>query len=143
MRRLPDADDAYRSVQSGSVQPAVVPARTICDGLLTSLSERTFAHVQAHVKEIHLVNDRETLSAMRLVYERMKQVIEPSSATSLAVVLSSDSFRDAVRPTIEAKARALADGEHAEIRIVLVITGGNVELSKLVRAMEQAEETQP
>ncbi len=60
---------------------------TIADGLMTSLSERTLAIIQAHVTDILTVSDAEIIAAMRLVWERMKIIIEPSCAVPLAAVL--------------------------------------------------------
>ncbi len=81
------ADDAYRSFRSGSLIPSVSPD-TVADGLLTSLSERTFGIIRRYVKDIVTVSDAEILGAMRLIWERMKVVVEPSAAVPLAAVLS-------------------------------------------------------
>ncbi len=80
------ADDARRSLHSGTLQPSRAP-RTVADGLLTSLSESTFAILRRHVDDILTADDEHILQAMRLVLTLMKIVIEPSAAVPLAVVL--------------------------------------------------------
>lgn len=105
------AADAVLSFQSGRVEKAPY-IKTIADGLMTSLSERTLAIIRQHVSEILTVSDDEIAAAMRLVWERMKIIIEPSSAVPLAVVLKhTDQF--------------------AGQKIGIIITGGNVDLGKL------------
>jgi threonine dehydratase len=80
------ADDAYRSFNSNRIFPSTNPS-TIADGLLTSLGERNYPIIKAHVSDIWLANDNEILEAMVLTWERMKIVIEPSSAVPLAALL--------------------------------------------------------
>jgi threonine dehydratase len=80
------ADDAYRSFNSDRIFPSTNPS-TIADGLLTSLGERNYPIIKAHVSDIWLANDNEILEAMVLTWERMKIVIEPSSAVPLAALL--------------------------------------------------------
>jgi len=77
------ADDAARSLTTGELQPPRPPA-TIADGLLTGLSERTFGVVREHVEQIVTVTEDEIVEAMHVVWERTKQVIEPSAAVSVA-----------------------------------------------------------
>lgn len=105
------ANDAYRSLESGIVHPSIEP-KTIADGLLSSLSERTFGIIREHVKEIITVNDTQIIEAMRLVWERMKILIEPSAAVPLAAVLQNQ-------------------GTFKDKRVGLVLTGGNIDLDKL------------
>lgn len=105
------ADDAYRSLQAGHLIPSVNP-KTIADGLLTSLSERTFAIIQEYVDEIITVSEDEIISTMKLVWERMKIIIEPSSAVPLAAL-------------IQQKLR------FSDKRVGIIISGGNVDLGKL------------
>ncbi|CAH0391148.1 unnamed protein product [Bemisia tabaci] len=124
------ADDAARSLESGVLQPAVTPPRTICDGLLTALSPLTLAHLQAHVGDVLTASEGEILAATRLVWERMKQLIEPSAAVGLAVVLNSPRFAQHVRRVAELR----GDGA-VEVRVGVVWTGGNVELASVVEAM--------
>ncbi len=105
------ADDAFRSMKEGRIIPSVNPV-TIADGLLTSLGERNFPIIQEYVKEIVTVGEDSIVKAMTLVYERMKIIIEPSSAVTLAAL-------------IENKIQAINK------RIGLIISGGNVDLAKL------------
>ena len=107
------ADDAYRSLKEGRMLPQENP-NTICDGLLTSLGENTWNILKDHLDAIYTVTDDEVIKAMRLIWERMKIIIEPSCATPVAVVLS-DQFK------------ALEGMEN----IGIILTGGNVDLSKL------------
>jgi threonine dehydratase len=103
------ADDAFRSMQSGKIE-AVAP-NTVADGLLTSLGDKTFLIIQNDVKEIITATDKEIIGAMRLVWERLKIVIEPSAAVPLAVVL---------------KAKEKFMGR----RVGVIFSGGNVDLEK-------------
>lgn len=105
------ADDAYRSLKAGRLIPMVQP-KTIGDGLLTSLGKINFSILQKHVREILTVEDPEIIRAMKLVYERMKIIIEPSSAVALAAVLKN-------REVFEGKS------------IAVIFSGGNVDLTKL------------
>jgi threonine dehydratase len=89
---------------------------TIADGLLTNLGEWTWPLIQHYVDHIFTVPDHAIVEAMRLLWGRMKQVVEPSGAVALAVALSH-AF----------KAR------HAGERIGLVLSGGNVDLGFLAR----------
>jgi threonine dehydratase len=105
------ADDAYRSLKKGEIVPSVSP-HTIADGLLTSLGDKTFAIIRRNVKEILTVSDEEIIEAMRLTWERMKIIIEPSCAVPLAVLL---------------KHKEIFEGK----KVGIIITGGNVDLGKL------------
>jgi threonine dehydratase len=107
------ADDAARSKAAGRLIPQTAPD-TICDGLLTSLGDHTWPVVRDLVEEVVTVDDDATGAAMRLVWERMKLVIEPSAATSVAAVLS-DRFR------------ALTGLD----RVAVVLSGGNLDLERL------------
>src|SRR6266550_218914 len=80
------ADDAYRSLTSGTLQ-SLDSSDTIADGLRASLSPRTFAILRRHVERILLVSEEEIISVARLVWERMKIIIEPSSAVAIAPLL--------------------------------------------------------
>ena len=103
------ADDAFRSVQTGKIQPAAT--NSVADGLLTSLGDKTFSIIRNEVREIITANDKEIVSAMRLVWERLKIVIEPSAAVPLAIVL-------------KAKVKFLGR------RVGIIFSGGNVHLEK-------------
>jgi threonine dehydratase len=105
------ADDAARSLAAGHIIPSVAPD-TVADGLLTSLGERNFPIIKKNVSAIWTVGDPKIIAAMRLIWERMKIVIEPSAAVCLAAVLA--------RP-----------GEVAGLRIGIILSGGNVDLDRL------------
>ena len=107
------ADDAYHSLKEGKIIPQTNPD-TICDGLLTSLGEYTWNILKDHLEAIYTVTDDEVINAMRLIWERMKIIIEPSSATAVAVALKSEF-------------KALEGLE----KVGIILTGGNVELAKL------------
>ncbi len=81
------ADDAARSLHAGRIVHNEQPPVTVADGLRTNLSERTFGIISSHVADIFTVSEDEILSALRLVWERMKIVIEPSSAVPVAALL--------------------------------------------------------
>lgn len=83
------ADDALRSFQQGRIIPSVNP-KTIADGLLTSLSEKTFQIIVTHVNEILTVKEESIVQAMKLIWERVKIVVEPSGAVPFAAVLEYD-----------------------------------------------------
>ena len=88
------ADDAFRSLATGEIQPSLNP-QTIADGLLTSLGTLTFEIIRNHISQIFTVDDNDIIAAMRLVWERMKIVIEPSSAVPLASIMKNrDVFKN-------------------------------------------------
>ncbi len=105
------ADDAARSLAAGHIIPSVKPD-TIADGLLTSLGALNFPIIQEHVAAIWTVDDAGIIAAMRLIWERMKIIIEPSSAVCLAAVLDHPE-------------------EIAGQDIGIIISGGNVDLNQL------------
>ena len=80
------ADDAFRSFHSKKFVPSVKP-KTIADGLLTSLGERNFVIILDKVDDIVTVSEESIIEAMRMIWERMKIIIEPSSAVPLAAIL--------------------------------------------------------
>jgi len=104
------ADDAYRSFRSGQLVPSENP-NTIADGLLTSLSARTFNIIKQHVNDIYTANDDEIRAAMYLIWERMKIIVEPSSAVPLAVIL---------------KNKAVFSNK----KVGIILSGGNVDLKE-------------
>lgn len=106
-----NADDAYRSFRDGFIHPSVQP-KTIADGLLTSLGEMNFAIIQKNVDEILTAREDNIVAAMRMIWERMKIIIEPSSAVPLAVIMEN---------------REKFSGQ----RIGIILSGGNVELTRL------------
>jgi threonine dehydratase len=105
------ASDAYRSFYSGHFVPSENPV-TIADGLLTSLGTLTYPIIMKHVKRIITVKEESIVLAMRTVWERMKIIIEPSSAVPLAAILENK-----------------ADFEG--LKVGIIISGGNVNLEKL------------
>ena len=82
-------DDAFRSIRDGVLHPAVPHPETLADGLLTGLGERNFALLAGQV-EIVTVTEDEIVGAARFLVERMKLVVEPSAAVSLAAVRKMD-----------------------------------------------------
>lgn len=105
------ADDAFRSLQTGRLVPNTNPA-TIADGLRASLSERTFGILRQHARGIVTVTEEQIIATMRLLWERMKLVVEPSGAVSLAGVLAHpEKFQGR--------------------RVGILLTGGNVDLDQL------------
>lgn len=105
------ADDAYQSFYQKKFIPSINPD-TIADGLRTSLGSLTFPIIRRLVSDILTVNDQATIEAMKLVWERMKIIIEPSSAVALAIVL---------------KHKHRFEGQ----KIGIIISGGNVDLMHL------------
>ena len=105
------ADDAARSFAAGRLIP-LDHTTTVADGLRTSLSDRTFAHLVRDVDEVVTVGEDEIIDAMRLLWNVLKAVIEPSGAVSYAAV-------------VRAKERL------AGLRIGVIVTGGNLDLDRL------------
>ena len=105
------ADDAYRSFHAKKLIPSVDP-KTIADGLLTSVGEINFRIIQRKTDEIVTVTERGIVRAMRLVWERMKIIIEPSSAVPLAAILEN-------KVNVTNK------------KVGIILSGGNVDLGKL------------
>lgn len=105
------APDAHASMIAGNIIPQTNP-QTIADGLRTSLGDKTFFIIREHVCRIELASDKEIIDSMRLIWERMKIIVEPSSAVTLAVVLKNRDF-------------------FQNKRIGIVLSGGNVDLSNL------------
>jgi threonine dehydratase len=112
------ADDAARSLAAGELIPQTGP-HTIADGLLTSLGDLTWPVIRDHVERIDTVNDQDILAAMRLMWERAKALVEPSSATAVAVAL---------------KARL------SGLRVGVILSGGNVDLGRAAEYFGQREE---
>ena len=110
------ADDAYRSMKTGTLQK-LESSDTIADGLRASLAQRTFAILRKHVAGILLVGEKEIVETMQLVAQRMKLVIEPSSAVALAALLRAGGV-----PGLNAHARK---GKSSP-RIGIIFSGGNV-----------------
>lgn len=105
-----NADDAFRSFYAHTLIPQTAP-NTIADGLLTSLGNITFSIIQRSVAHIFTAKEESIIRAMKLVWERMKLIIEPSAAVPLAIVLEHTDF-------------------FSGKRIGIIFSGGNVDLSK-------------
>jgi len=106
-----NANDAYVSFTTGKLTPSVNPL-TVADGLLTSLSELTFAIIRKNVDRIFTTREETIIECMRLIWERMKIIVEPSSATTLAVIMENP-------------------GEFKGKKVGIIISGGNVDFRKL------------
>jgi threonine dehydratase len=115
------ADDAYRSLQTGTLQ-TLDSSDTIADGLRASLSPRTFAILREQVSGILRVTEAEIISATRLIWERMKIIVEPSSAVAIAPLL-----REGVVAGLSLQPRS--DGRKPKLGVIF--SGGNVDLSTL------------
>ena len=112
-----NANDAYKSFKSGKIHLSINP-NTIADGLRTQLGPNTFKVVRDKVDEIILVSEQEIVNAMQFLWERMKLVVEPSGAVSLAGVLSK-------QVDIENKA------------VGIIISGGNIDLTNFFDILRQ------
>lgn len=105
------ADDAFQSFHANKLIPQTAP-NTIADGLRTSLGAWNFKLVQNFVSDILLATDSQIIAAMRLIYERMKIIVEPSAAVPLAALLANqDRF--------------------AGKKVGIILSGGNVDLGNL------------
>jgi len=106
------ADDAFRSFYEGRFIPSENPD-TIADGLLTSLGSLTYPIITEYVDEIITVKEKSIITAMKLIWERMKIIVEPSSAVPFAAILENkENFRDKT--------------------VGIILSGGNVDLGKLL-----------
>jgi threonine dehydratase len=115
------ADDAYRSLATGVLQ-SLDSSDTIADGLRASLAPRTFAILRRHLDRVLLVSEEEIIAAMRLVWERMKIIIEPSSAVAIAPLL---------RPGAVAELNLSARADGSAPKLGVIFSGGNVDFSAL------------
>jgi threonine dehydratase len=106
-----NANDAFISFTTGKLTPSVNPV-TVADGLLTSLSELTFTVIRKNVNSIFTAKENSIIESMLLVWERMKIIIEPSSATALGIIRENPGYF-----------RGKKTG--------LIISGGNVDFRKL------------
>jgi threonine dehydratase len=105
------ADDAFRSFKTGVLQPSVNPV-TVADGLKTSLGEINFEIIRNHVDEIATVSEAAIIRAMRLIWERMKIIVEPSCAVPLAALLERK---------LDVRGK----------KVGIILSGGNVDLDRL------------
>ena len=110
-----NADDAFRSVKAGKIIPPEDP-NTIADGLKTSLGDKTFPIIRELVDEIVLVTEDQIITAMRYIFERMKIIVEPSSAVPFGALISN----------------------HLNIsnkKVGIIISGGNVDFTKFFESI--------
>ncbi|MEY8847577.1 threonine/serine dehydratase [Psychroserpens sp. XS_ASV72] len=106
-----EADDAYRSLISGKIESNIT-ANTIADGLRTQLGSHNFPIIKEHVSEIIRVTENDIIEAMKFIWERMKIIIEPSSAVAFAGVVKQES-------------------QFKNKKIGVIISGGNVDVTNL------------
>ncbi|MEE2600527.1 MAG: pyridoxal-phosphate dependent enzyme [SAR324 cluster bacterium] len=106
-----NADDAYRSFKAGYIIADDAPV-TVADGLKVPLKDLTWHFVSKYVEDILIATEQEIIDAMKLIWQRMKIVIEPSSAVPLATILKNKN-------------------KFSGKRVGVIITGGNVDLDKL------------
>ena len=106
-----NASDAYESFKKKMIVPVKAP-NTIADGLKTSLSERTFRIILEGAERIVLVSEDEIVDAMRLIWERLKVVCEPSCSVPLAALLKNKE-------------------KYKDKKVGIILTGGNVDVRKL------------
>ncbi len=106
------ADDAARGFRSGALQPQVLPVATVADGLTTAMSKMTFGVMRARADDVVTASEGAIVEAMRLIWSRMKILVEPSCAVPLAAILEQ---------RWDAKGRTVG----------VILTGGNVDLDRL------------
>ena len=106
-----EADDAYRSLLSGKIETNTT-TNTIADGLRTQLGDINFPIILKHVKKIIRVTEDDIIEAMRLIYERMKIIIEPSSAVAVAALIKNKK-------------------DFKNQKVGIIISGGNVDINNL------------
>ena len=106
------SDDAFRSLQSGMIEQA--QSQTIADGLLTTLGDKTFPIIKENVRDVITVTDDEIISAMKLLWSKLKVVTEPSAAVGLASLLAQ---------------KEKFNGK----KVVIILSGGNVDFSKMLK----------
>lgn len=106
-----EADDASRSLQSGKIESNKT-TNTVADGLRTQLGEHNFPIIKEYVEDIITVREEEIVQAMRLIWERLKIIIEPSCAVPVAALWQSRN-------------------KFKEKKVGIILSGGNVDLDKL------------
>lgn len=110
------ADDTFRSLESGMIETS--QAKSIADGLLTTVGTKTFPIIQENARRIITVSDPEIISAMRLTWERLKIIIEPSAAVAFAAVLKEkEQFRNK--------------------NVGIILSGGNIDLDRACKLFAQ------
>lgn len=106
-----EVNDAFRSLQSGKIESNKT-TNTIADGLKTNLGKINFPIIRQHVKDIYTVTEEEIIEALRLIWERMKIIVEPSSAVALAALIKQKS-------------------NFSNKKVGIILSGGNIDLSAL------------
>lgn len=106
-----EADDTFLSLQKGEIVPNKT-INTICDGLRAQIGTITFPIIQSYVEEVITLTEKEIIESMKMIWERMKIVVEPSCSITLAAVLKSSN-------------------RFAGKKVGLIISGGNVDLERL------------
>lgn len=110
------ADDAFRSLKNGKIEPS--QANSIADGLLTSLGDKTFPIIRELVKEVIVVSDKAIVEAMRLIWDRLKIIVEPSCAVPFAAVLTNkEKFQNK--------------------KVGIILSGGNVDLARAFKLFSE------
>lgn len=110
------ADDAYRSLISGKIEPS--QSNTVADGLLTSLGDKAFPLIRELVSGIITVPDKEIVQAMQLLWERLKIIVEPSGAVPFASLLKDKN-------------------NFAGKRVGIILSGGNVDLPRAFKLFSE------
>ena len=106
-----EADDAYRSLQNGEIVPNDT-INTICDGLRAQIGTITFPIIQKYVDEIITLSEDEILDSMKMIWERLKIIVEPSCSISLAAIIKNKN-------------------KFSGKNVGLIMSGGNVDLNQL------------
>ncbi len=106
-----EADDAYRSLQNGEIVPNDT-INTICDGLRAQIGTITFPIIQKYVDEIITLSEDEILDSMKMIWERLKIIVEPSCSISLAAIIKNKN-------------------KFSGKNIGLIMSGGNVDLNQI------------
>ena len=106
-----EADDAFQSLKQGKIVPNKT-INTVCDGLRAEIGSKTFPVIQDLVDGIETVSEKDIVESLRMIWERMKIIVEPSCSISLAMVIkNSNLFKDK--------------------NVGLIMSGGNVDLNSL------------
>jgi threonine dehydratase len=115
------AADAHASFKAKQIQGHATPPMTVADGLRSILGDNNFPVIRDHVDDIVLVSDDDIVGTMKLMWERMKLVVEPSGATAAAAAIAH-----------KLPLKAMADGnEKPAVNVGVIISGGNVDLDAL------------
>jgi threonine dehydratase len=116
-----NADDAARSLAAGRIEPAA-KSRTMADGLRATLAPRTFAILRRLVDHVTLVTEEEIVEAMRLLWDRLKVIVEPSGAVAAAPALLHK---------IGSEENVNAAQQNQQKKIGIILSGGNLDLDAL------------